>query len=595
MAKTAAVTEKVAAVNERYERIDVKKIQPSPHNERDVYAGEKFDGLVASIKEKGVLEPILLRPLDDNGTFELVAGERRWRASMQAGLKDIPAVIRDLSEQDGMECTIIENLQREDLSEIQEARGFKKYLDKFGPQSIDLLAQRSGKLPQYIRRRIRVLELPEAVLRMWESGDLMYSHLELLVRLDDPAQMAAFAKSFIHDNTAGWRTVPRLADIINRRAPALKTAKFPTKTCAECPKNSKVQTELYGFGPALLDDGKKKGDTLCYDPNCFKHRQNDFLLAHWKETAAGKKFETNGFRFDEGLPWNGVEAIQQTPKKQCLACNDFISVVFLSGEPDWRNQACAKPECFRKTYIQRNVRQQAPSIDVDAIRREFFHNRIEAEMAKAPTVQVVVPDLDPLVMLRANKLMLHALVNTDHALAQWFQKKYAPDDQQVVWYSPKRWTVIDTMGLEVIESAINAALGCIIAGFYDAEVLSSIGALFGVSLKDWVITSAYLNKKDEKGLRALAREFGIMDDPIVQEWLKKQTQKAKAAWPSAKLENLDRAQLKDLFLKSGFDLAGKVPKEILGKQTLWDELDAVAADAKTGDDDNLDAAAGAEN
>jgi ParB/RepB/Spo0J family partition protein len=557
----------VTTVEGRLEWIPVVNIEPSPYNTRQNYTGEAFEGLKASIKEKGVLNPPLVRPLKEKGRFQLVAGERRWRAATAVELPQIQCMVKDLDEREAMECTIVENLQREDLTEIEEAKGFKKYLDEFGPESIDALAQGVGKLAQYIRRRVRVLELPDPVLELWKAGELTYSHLELLIRLDDPAKASAFAKDFVRRTTLDYgRTVPGLKNLINQHTPALKTAKFPVKGCGQCPKNSTRQAELYGF-----EAGKGK-EIVCFDAGCFKHKQNDFLLAHWKKTAVGKKYKTNGFRFDEGLPWDAVATIY-SPKEQCLQCDDFITVVYLSGEPDHRTQACAKPDCARKTYRQPAQERSVPYIDVRAIRRDFYYERLTTEMGKRRFA--VVSEAGDEESLRTSRFVLMALAGSDYTVRDWFQKKYAPDNKDVSYRDADRWALIQAMPPDMVQAAIVETVSVSIASSGDTA-MQSIGKEFGITIRDWTISASYLNKKDEKGLRALAKELNILADANVQAYIEKQLGKAKGQWPSGKLEKLDKKQLKSLFLESGLDLKGKVPKEILGDKALQDELDEAA-------------------
>ena len=171
--------------NEIYQEIELQRLQPNPLNPRKRFSGAKFDELVASIREKGVIEPILARPMGDD-RLEIVAGERRYRASLTVaetggGLngQKIPALVRELSDDDAFDIMCIENLHREDLTELEEAEGFKTYLDKRGPEALPDLAERTGINPRYIRRRVAVLSLPKKTLKAWEKGDLKYGHLRI--------------------------------------------------------------------------------------------------------------------------------------------------------------------------------------------------------------------------------------------------------------------------------------------------------------------------------------------------------------------------------------------------------------------------------
>ncbi len=161
-----------------FREISLNEIKPNPANPRKRGVdGPAFDELVASIRQVGVLEPVLVRAKGKG--FELIAGERRYRAccaiaETNGGLKanSIPAIVRDLDDDQAFDAMMIENLQREDLSELEEAESFKAWIDKRGPESVDDLAQRTGIGSGYIRRRIAVLGLPEKALKAWDKGKI---------------------------------------------------------------------------------------------------------------------------------------------------------------------------------------------------------------------------------------------------------------------------------------------------------------------------------------------------------------------------------------------------------------------------------------
>jgi ParB family chromosome partitioning protein len=144
-----------------YMGIDLAKIVCNPFNRRKCFEGEKFNQLVKSIEQKGVIEPILARPV--NGNFEVVAGERRYKGSLEAKLVTIPALVQEMTDDEAFEIMTIENLQREDLTPLEEAESFKDYLDRKGVEALPELAEKTGIPAKFIMRRIRVLSLPEKV------------------------------------------------------------------------------------------------------------------------------------------------------------------------------------------------------------------------------------------------------------------------------------------------------------------------------------------------------------------------------------------------------------------------------------------------
>ena len=206
-----------------YQEISLSKIRVNPRNPRKSFAGPKFDQLIESIREKGVIEPIVVRP--QGKEFEVVAGERRFRASVDIE-KDgvIPAIVKELSEDEAFEFMIIENLQREDLTEMEEAQSFKEFVDKKGEGSIVELADRTGIRPGYIRRRIAILALPAFVLKAWEKEELKYGHLEQLLRIKNKTEKEL--KDIVNNIVRAWNleTVKDLKDWIDRENPTIKNA-----------------------------------------------------------------------------------------------------------------------------------------------------------------------------------------------------------------------------------------------------------------------------------------------------------------------------------------------------------------------------------
>lgn len=181
-----------------YQEIELKDIVHNSLNPRKNFFGSKFDELIISIQKKGVLEPILVRPKNGGG-FEIVVGERRFRALCEitkknSGLDEqtIPAIIQELNDDDVFDIILIENLCREDLTELEEAEIFKSYLESRGEGSLKHLAERTGIHERYMRRRIAVLKLPKQVLMDWENGELLYGHLEELCRLDNEKEIFEF-------------------------------------------------------------------------------------------------------------------------------------------------------------------------------------------------------------------------------------------------------------------------------------------------------------------------------------------------------------------------------------------------------------------
>ncbi len=163
----------------------------NPDQPRRVFTEGDIDDLAASIREKGVLLPLLVRAAPNQpGHFQIIAGERRWRAAQKAGLHAVPVIVREMDDLEVLEVGIIENVQRADLNPIEEARGYKVLMDRFG-RTQDALAQVVGKSRPHIANMLRLLGLPEVVQDHVLHGRLSAGHARALVTANDPVALAA--------------------------------------------------------------------------------------------------------------------------------------------------------------------------------------------------------------------------------------------------------------------------------------------------------------------------------------------------------------------------------------------------------------------
>ncbi len=195
-------------------------LEPGPFQPRATMAEQPLDELVASIRARGILQPILARPHPAGpGRFQIVAGERRWRAAQRAGLHEVPALVRPLSDLDAMAAALVENLQRQDLNPVEEAEGYRRLIDEFGLTQ-DALGQAVGKSRPHIANTLRLLNLPATVLGELRHGNLTAGHGRALLAHPDPAKAAlaviarglnvrqteALATTRTPDSTAGRAT-----------------------------------------------------------------------------------------------------------------------------------------------------------------------------------------------------------------------------------------------------------------------------------------------------------------------------------------------------------------------------------------------------
>ncbi|MET0437645.1 MAG: ParB/RepB/Spo0J family partition protein [Devosia sp.] len=158
-------------------------------NPRRTFDPDQLEELTNSIREKGVMSPLLVRPTDDPNIFELIAGERRWRAAQKAGLHDVPVIVREVDDKEALELAIIENVQRADLNPLEEAMGYGQLIEQFEYTQQDL-AQVIGKSRSHVANTLRLLKLPEDVRGMVSSGTLTAGHARTLITVEDPSGLA---------------------------------------------------------------------------------------------------------------------------------------------------------------------------------------------------------------------------------------------------------------------------------------------------------------------------------------------------------------------------------------------------------------------
>ena len=183
----APITEGDRAVGLSELPVDV--IRPNPNQPRRHFDETELEELCQSIREKGVLQPILVRPAVYAGQYEIVAGERRWRAAQRTGVRSIPALVRSLSDVEVLEIAIVENVQRADLSPIEEAEGYRALMDRFGRTQAQV-AETVGKSRVHIANALRLMQLPEAVQTMLREGRITAGHARTLIGSPDAERLA---------------------------------------------------------------------------------------------------------------------------------------------------------------------------------------------------------------------------------------------------------------------------------------------------------------------------------------------------------------------------------------------------------------------
>jgi len=178
-------------------RVPIELLQPNPRNPRRNFSDTELNELADSIRERGIIQPIVVRPVSRRSdNFELIAGERRWRAAQRAGLHDVPVVVLDVSDAEALELAIIENVQRTDLNPLEEATGYQALIDEYR-HSQEAIAQIVGKSRSHVTNTLRLLKLPDAVKEHVHAGRLSAGHARALLGQPDPE---ALARAIIEKN-----------------------------------------------------------------------------------------------------------------------------------------------------------------------------------------------------------------------------------------------------------------------------------------------------------------------------------------------------------------------------------------------------------
>jgi ParB family chromosome partitioning protein len=215
--------------------IAVEKIHPNPEQPRRRFSEEKLNDLAASIAEKGVIQPLIVRPSPrSEGEYEIVAGERRWRASQMAKVHTLPVVIRSYDDTEALEVAIIENIQRADLNAIEEAAGYRDLMDRFG-HTQEKMAEALGKSRSHIANLLRLLNLPDEVQAFVVEGKLSAGHARTLVTSEEPE---ALAKKIISKGLS-----VRAAEQLSKR-PKLKTKSVARKAVEKDADTRAIEGDL---------------------------------------------------------------------------------------------------------------------------------------------------------------------------------------------------------------------------------------------------------------------------------------------------------------------------------------------------------------
>jgi len=231
--------------------LPIEFLTPGKFQPRRRFAEEEIDALAGSIREKGMLQPILVRPIDDSGRkYEIVAGERRWRAAQRAQLYEVPVIVRLLDDRAALEVAIVENVQRESLAPLEEAEGYERLLNEFG-YTQEALATAVGKSRSHVANMMRLLGLPKPVRALLDDGSLSAGHARALLGADDPVALARTVVA----RGLNVRQTERLAQGGAVRKPRPRAARPEKRRDPDIVAVERELAELLGLGVRIEFDG----------------------------------------------------------------------------------------------------------------------------------------------------------------------------------------------------------------------------------------------------------------------------------------------------------------------------------------------------
>lgn len=236
--------------------IAIEDVHPNREQPRTRFDDAALDELASSIQHLGVLEPILVRKRSQGG-YEIIAGERRWRAAQRAGLQEVPVFVRELSSEAAFEAALVENLQREDLNPVETARAFERLIDEHGLTQ-ETVAQRVGKDRSTITNALRLLKLPDTVLALVEDGRLSEGHGRALLGAPSPAAMKKLAQQALSKSWSVRETERRVRAMV-RHGQTGESAPSPTKEKSANVKDLETRLARSLGAPVRVEDRAGKG------------------------------------------------------------------------------------------------------------------------------------------------------------------------------------------------------------------------------------------------------------------------------------------------------------------------------------------------
>lgn len=255
---SALLSDRPSTANEEMIEIDTDLIEPNTLQPRTNFDEERLEELAQSIKSNGIIQPLLVRRLNGE-RYQLVAGERRWRAAQRAGLLRVPCVVREIPEDKILELALIENIQRQELNAIEEAHAYKRLIETLGLTQ-EMVAQRVGRDRTFITNYLRLLRLPEDIQQLVERDKLSMGHARALLGIDDPEIQRKVAKNINEHGLSVRETERTIKRLINRESTALSSVTVVAKEDANVKAaENKLRRKLSSKVRIIMDQTNVSG------------------------------------------------------------------------------------------------------------------------------------------------------------------------------------------------------------------------------------------------------------------------------------------------------------------------------------------------
>ncbi len=561
----------------------LEQIRPAPWNPISRMDPAKVKELATSIKREGQKSAALVRPVGAEAPikYELVFGHRRHAARQLLGHKVLRAEIEEMDEEQAIIVSGIENLQRENPSDIEEADYFQTCAERYGDSAVKILSEKLSVSQPYVRKRIEFLKLPEPALQLWRSGTWHVGHMEQLLRLGGNEKVLEFLENIPRWQKLSELRVSGLREMIDRQAVSLKDAHFDKAECKKCHKNTDCQRRLFG---TESDKGK------CLDPECFTRKLQAWLDVHWAESKANEHGTQTAIIGNNDYGVTGKFTSYDYEAKageKCRSCSHYATIVGLDGKTrSWNlGQVClGEAACFaevKKASAKQSSSGKTGETDPDAprvpwhgeyFRQQFYQQEIPGLMAK-------LDQDDP----RHLQLALATMLYSARTLHEWFCEQIGQTKlMEEVKAGRESWQyfrlpfyqllalsqtieahqVKKLLAETLVKTALRTDSGYDIT-FTDQD-RQALAEFLDIDWSRFQVNEEYLNKKTKaEVIRFIAKDSRLMVDQDFLRYIKAR------GWENAeKLAALKKGQLVDLVLKCEVDLHGRLPKEIADRPVL---------------------------